>query len=120
MIDVARRKSVAIEVVDGAGVRAFADNMVLFLFDRENSRSMKGFVVDLAFAEKLAIQSVCLTSFFECLGGCGEECRSDGLDAECRQAFDDCLNSSEAFAEHAKFVYDRFLEKVKNEGGRSG
>ena len=105
----ARGKGIVIEAADGAGVRPFDDSTVLFVFDRKTSRTMKGHIVNLTFAEKLAIESVCLASFYECIKSCGEECR----ESECRQALNDCISNPDAFVEHAKFVYERFAEKVE-------
>lgn len=108
-----KKKRVNIEVMDGAAASFFMRGLVLFMFDKETSKTIKGYVVDLDFAEKVAIQALCISSYLECIKDCSGECQENGLDAECRQAFKDCLYNTESFAEAARLVHSRFLEKIE-------
>ena len=104
------KKRVNIEVMDGAAASFFVRNLVLFMFDKKTSKTIKGYVVDLVYAEKVAIQALCISSYFECIRDCSGECQNDD---ECQRAFKDCLYNTESFAEHAKLVHSRFLEKIE-------
>ena len=111
----ARRRYVNVWIADGAGAEPFMDNMVAFVFDRKNSKTMRSCVVDLGFAEKLAIaiQSICITSYYECMRD--HQDQGNDSEAECRRKLKDCLSSQDSFAEHARLVYSRFIEKTGEE-----
>ena len=109
---VGRRFNVVDVVAEAANV-ALWNGRVLFEFLPFGSRTIRGYAPPLVYAEKVVVMGLCLASYLECLEECDEECREAGLDAECRQAYTDCINNPDAFAEHARLVYLRFMDRAK-------